>query len=355
MLSFFCFFSGLYGGRTSNASMALCVKHLHSMHSNKIIAMRKKPDVAAVEEAALKAALCQNLAEELQSIVPVPAKRLEEVWLHPFQDGDSHVDGELQTLLMDRLPNLNLRTDIGSFKRLIEEMNFSAPVAATPEMEVQLSIDKWALIQKQLDYDCAVFDTWVRKCASISAAQEQAKHEWRLQRRRRCQQAADVFLNGCVTLRVWDRKKVEVGIAELMNTKKHIISKIGCSSEDVHYIVYLNASAMSLIPAAIVTQQIATMAWCLNDQMQSVGLALLPVYTYNRGKLAMEERQLIEKIMNAGNHSCDWNWHLMFTQKPDTRDQRPMIYSGKFIFSSPVEVQKTLSLYIDSTFEILLG
>ena len=76
--------------------------------------------------------------------------------------------------------------------------------------------------------------------------------------------------------------------------------------------------------------------------MASVALVINPVYTYNRGRLVLDEKQLMERIMNAGNHSTDWAFHILFKEKSDARDLRPMIYSGKFIFASPLELAKKL-------------
>ena len=40
--------------------------------------------------------------------------------------------------------------------------------------------------------------------------------------------------------------------------------------------------------------------------------------------------------------ATDWSFHVMFKEKGDARDLRPMVYSGKFVFPSLLELAKHL-------------
>ena len=337
--------------RTSADSMALCVAHLQNDLKQKPALIRKKADVAMVEEVSLKAALCHNLAQELLQTMPVPPQKLAEVWQDSFKQGPGLVDSELQGLLMDRSQNLNLRTDIGTFRKLAEAMQFTVPVPNAPEMEVTLAQDKFALLKKQFEYDITVYSVWCRKVENLKVAAETAKHEWRLNRRKRSLQAAQTFVNTCLTLRVWDRKKIDVMIADLMICKRDFTNKVGCNVEDVSFVVYFNASAPCLIPAAVFTQQTALMSWCLNDSMKSIGLVIMPQFTHQRGKLCIDERTLLDRLATSGNHDVDWNFHILFNERGDIRDRRPMVYGGKLVFPSPLPLDKQLggSYFLNSS------
>ena len=221
--------------------MALLVEHLQNKHLANFFG-GKKPDVAEVEATSQRAALCYHLGQELLQVVPVPLKKLQEVWYENFMSGDGNVDQELEAALLDKSTSFNVAADIQTLKSLVEELNYTRPMAITAEAEQSLALDKWNYVQKQLEYDVTAFEVWKRKCSSVRAASEQAKHEWRLQRRKRCLHAADVFIKASVHLKIWNPKKTEIAIAEVMNMKRNVATKTGCTVEDIHFLVYFNAT-----------------------------------------------------------------------------------------------------------------
>ena len=339
--------------RTTDESMALMVDHLQNKHLTRN-AFNKKPDISEVEACAQMAAACHHLAVELLQQVPVPSEKIKEQWLENFRMGEGNVESELETILLDKATNFNIQQDVPTLRRLVEELNFTRPVAVTPEAEASLVLDKWNLVKKQLEYDVAVFETWSRKCSSLKAAAEQAKHEWRLQRRKRCLHAAHMFLQNCVHLRTWSTKRPEVSISEIMNLKRLITSKSSCPGEDICFLIFFNATVPSLIPKDIYKQQVSVLTWALNDSMASMALVLLPTFVYSKGKLPLEEKQLMERLLGNGNHNVDWSFHVLFGNRVDPRDMRPMVYSGKMIFASPLELTKSFGKILSVMFFLLL-
>ena len=124
---------------------------------------------------------------------------------------------------------------------------------------------------------------------------------------------------------------------ELLRECKPLLKKIKASSMPADPPQELEAC---LIPTAVMSQQVGLMSWALSDQMRSVGLMMMPIFSHHRGKLCIDERAILEKIFTAGNHNCDWSYHVLFKEKTDARDLRPMVYSGKFIFASPLDLQQ---------------
>ena len=323
--------------------MSLCVSHLQNSRVQKLKSTTpKKPDVDHVEAVSMRAAACWHLGQELLTTVPVSAAKLQEAWYDNFAQGDGSVSDEIQAILLDKPASFNIRTDIPTLQRLVEELAFSKPVGATPEAELAIVVDRFNLLLKQLDYDVTVWQTWRSKCASLKVAAEAAKYQWRLDRRKRCQEAARHFIKSTMAFTVWEKRKPKVAIADVMNLKKSVAARTGTKLDDISYVLWLNASVPCLIPAAVLGQQVAVMSWALADQMRSVGLMMTPIYSHQRGKLCIDERAMLEKIFTAGNHNCDWSYHVLFTEKPDLRDMRPMVYSGKFIFASPLDLQQRL-------------
>eukprot|EP00974_Lingulodinium_polyedra_P029884 2879150-Lingulodinium_polyedra.AAC.1 len=62
--------------------------------------------------------------------------------------------------------------------------------------------------------------------------------------------------------------------------------------------------------------------------MQSADVVINPVFTYNnKGKLHLEEGKLVH-LLAKGNHNLDWQFSLIFKEKSDDRDLRPMVCPG---------------------------
>ncbi|CAK9028727.1 unnamed protein product [Durusdinium trenchii] len=324
--------------RTTDESMMLMVKFLQACHEQKASYMRKKPDTQAVEDAAVKATLCWHLGQELLQQVPVDPNKLQAEWYDNFGSGENSVDGELQALLMDKSDTFDVKRDCPSLRKLVEDHKFSKPVAMDTVEEVSLQVDKFALIMKQLKYDVQVYTTWTRKVSSVKSAQEHQRHMWLLERRKRCLAVADQFLSRNVKLLVW-QKKVELAIAEIMNAKRDVTQKLSVPADEIYTLVWWNVTSPCLIPAHIYQQSVSLLAWALNDQMKSMALVLMPTFSYSKGKLVLEESQLLQKL-SAGNHNIDWQWHLLFSERSDARDLRPLVYTGRFVFPSPLELQK---------------
>ena len=65
------------------------------------------------------------------------------------------------------------------------------------------------------------------------------------------------------------------------------------------------------------------LTWCLIDNLNSMAVVLYPAFTYNAGKLHMEEATAT-KLLSSGNHNLDYSFSLCFKERRDTRDERPL-------------------------------
>ncbi|CAK9018185.1 Uncharacterized protein SCF082_LOCUS13970 [Durusdinium trenchii] len=319
--------------KTTEESMELCIKHLQNGFVAKSLYLRRKVDAQTVEETSQRAAVVWHLGQELLSQIPIDPAKIKEVWYDSFAAGDGPVDAEIQGILMDKSENFDLRRDSPTLKKLCDQQSFAKPVCASAIEEATLQVDKFALVMKQLQYDLQVYETWSRKTASVKSAQEHQRHLWMLQRRKRCEAAAQTFLSRSLKLVVWDKRRAEQSIAECMNFKREVCQQQGISPDDMYTLLYWNCSAPCLMPSASYNNATNVVAWALNDQMRSTALILTRTFSYSKGKVFLEEQNLLQKL-SAGNHILDWQFHLLFSNKPDARDLRPMVYPGRFVFPS---------------------
>ena len=79
--------------------------------------------------------------------------------------------------------------------------------------------------------------------------------------------------------------------------------------------------------------------------MQSAAVVINPVFTYSKGQLHLEEQKPVD-LLAKGNHNLDWQFSILFKEKSDDRDLRPMVYPGRFVFPSPLRGPKNNLFFI---------
>ena len=50
-----------------------------------------------------------------------------------------------------------------------------------------------------------------------------------------------------------------------------------------------------------------------------------------------QEKTLMDGLAKAGNHNLDWHFSILSQNKTDQRDQRPVNYQGRLVFSSVID------------------
>ena len=123
---------------------------------------------------------------------------------------------------------------------------------------------------------------------------------------------------------------------EIMDFRRdNIATKLAITPGSIPSLLVLNC----LVPIPIQDNQISVLSWALSDNMQSAAVVINPVFTYTKGKLHVEEQKLVD-LLAKGNHNLDWQFSILFREKSDDRDLRPMVYPGRFVFPSPLQDPK---------------
>jgi hypothetical protein len=319
--------------KTTPESMALFVQRVQTAHEKRPDYMRKKMDQSSMEAFAERAAALWHLAEEIKLHTPLPAASIDEHWLSAWAEGSDHVEMELQSLLLDKNEMLDIAT-IPTFKRLLDQHLFNAPVQAKSGQADAILVDEFNLFMNKLKYDVQVFENWQKKCVNVFAAREHAKQDHRLAQHAMCTDAAQLVMDATVKLSSWNTPESIIG--EIMNFRRdYIARKLGCDTAKIPIVCFLNWSAPCVISSTVQDAQCNVLSWVTNDNMQSVGVVLYPVFTYQKGKLHLEESKVTQQLTKA-NHNLDIQFSVLFAEQVDARDLRPMVYPGRFVFPSPL-------------------
>ncbi len=142
--------------------------------------------------------------------------------------------------------------------------------------------------------------------------------------------AAQTFLSSCVKLTVWSGK-VEDVVAEVIAFKRDSIQKkVGVNAADVPTLSVLNWAAPCALPQDVIDKQSTVVTWSLHESTKNCTAVILPVFTYNRGKLHLDEIKALTSLASGG-HNLDFPFSMVFSHQSDPRDLRPMVYGGRMI------------------------
>ena len=92
----------------------------------------------------------------------------------------------------------------------------------------------------------------------------------------------------------------------------------------------------ALIPTDYQKMQYALLAWSISENPISAGVVLCPLFSYNKGKVWMEEVKMLQELSKS-NHNIDHCFSMPLRDRQDARDTRPMCMHGRFVFSSPLQ------------------
>ena len=81
-------------------------------------------------------------------------------------------------------------------------------------------------------------------------------------------------------------------------------------------------------------KQLGILAWAINDNMTGAAIVAMPMHTYTKGRLHLEQAKLLEKLLQ-GNHNVDTTFSMLFGES-DIRDHRPLTFYGRLVFASPI-------------------
>ena len=105
------------------------------------------------------------------------------------------------------------------------------------------------------------------------------------------------------------------------------------SVSDVPSLVLINWTAPCLLPAQRQKDHANVLAWALHDNANSCGIILSPTFSYQKGKTSLEEHAALNVLAQMG-FNLDYQFSLLYAERCDLRDARPLLYPARFAFPS---------------------
>ena len=150
----------------------------------------------------------------------------------------------------------------------------------------------------------------------------------RLNRRRKAVDAATFFLKKCSKLMLWEPQRPESTVAEIMDFRwGYIATRLAVQTSCIPSLMDLNWATPCLVPSNIQDTQISVLSWASNENMQSAAVVINPVFTYNKGKLHLEEGKL-DDLLAKGNHNLDCSFLSCSRRRQMTATSAPWCALG---------------------------
>ena len=321
--------------RTTEDSTDLAVRRAHATFAQLPTYMRKSFDPTEIDGLSERAACVSAFAKELLLVIPIKENLVKTQFVESWASGNDHIDVEIRNAIDSKAEAFDV-AELPFLKRLVNSHITSAPIDITSGAKDALVVDDFNLLMKKLHYDVQVFEVWQQKCVGVHAAIHHKKLEHAMTARHKTRQAANALFEAHCKLFLWEGNTSEQLIGQILNWRNNqVIAKLGCVPSKVPYLVALNWACPCLIPSQTQDQQLAILSWALHDNMQSSALVVAPVFSYNVGKLHLEEQKMVTAL-SRGNHNLDVHFNVIFKDQCDSRDLRPMVYPGRLVFPSPL-------------------
>ena len=211
-------------------------------------------------------------------------------------------------------------------------------------MRENLKRDEFEHLLKKMDYDRKVFEIWKQKLATVQGARLHAKQEHLVTEHRRLTESVENYVDGCFHFLSWEAAKSSDSlIPQILSYRVDTLKKIRCgptNCSDVPTVVLMNWTAPCLLPNTRQKDHSNVLAWALHDNSQSVGMIFFPTFSYKKGKTCLEEHAALNTL-TGGGHNLDHQFSLLYSERCDQRDSRPLLYPARFAFPGHiVDLQK---------------
>ncbi|CAJ1413832.1 unnamed protein product, partial [Effrenium voratum] len=286
---------------------------------------RRKADKATVEGLAEMAALVVNLSKQLAELFPLKQADLEAEIYDKWVEGSPGLDLELHEVCTEKKESLVV-TDIKAFRAVADLLQCKIPVPkATEEVQLsELAMSKFELLKKQLDYDQTAFRVHQAKVKNYEHAVHHAKLEWKQKLRSEAMQWCTSWLAKKCKIFVYDPSH-SGELTKLASDHAQTLIKGAGLSKPAATLSVLNWSAPAVHSQLAQESQAACFAQTVTESPYNLGVLLCPVFHYKKHQMHMLEHCLLKSLACRGV-DVDFQANLMFKDRKDIRDCRPLVY-----------------------------
>jgi len=170
--------------KVSEAGLTLMITHVNSEHRKAPACARKKLLKSDAEDKVLWASSVLHLAKEVQALLPVSDKVMEDMFINKFATADPRVTGEVQMVNTERQEKFTLK-DVPTLAEIMDHHRGNTPLHAIGASTMILDNQKveeasYTLVKNQVEYDFKAWRVFDNKMDSFHGALHMVKMSWKL-------------------------------------------------------------------------------------------------------------------------------------------------------------------------------
>ena len=311
---------------TQESSSLMWTKHISTHLSMPAIA-RVKASKKILEAEAEEAAVVWHFGQEALQLVPIPDSRLQQEYYDKYTANDPKLELEIQTVHAMKSPDATAR-DIPTIKALMDN-HTGGNSAALTLVESRLAIDATKLeestfekVMSELSFDCSVVRQLFQTMSNYETAQYTKKLEWNLGQYKLSEEAANAFMIKYCKFVVYEKTQDVFDMYQAL--LKHVKTTFNVSSEKIAVWSLLNWVAPSILSSQDLDVQSSLLSMIMSANDKSMGLVMMPQFTYKKGQLFMVEN-MVRQLLSSRALNFDTKFALNFKEKRPARRQTTLL------------------------------
>ena len=316
-----------------------------------------KPTKTELDGTLEQCTLACHVKDATLSMLPGLGSSLD-TFINKLASGCPMLEMEMESQLMNKSDTVNVR-DFPSIAHLLNSAatapdSVSAMEEALRSTQDMIDKDKFELFMKEVDFDSksvrVYYANLLEHVRGTAAERDAWKTKVRADNRSQCRQFwSKIHISD--VLSPDDAARTSTMIASWQTTKKMWCGKLRVDSDTVVPVLIVNFAAPSLVPAAAQSSIIQSMNFILAESPNAIGVVLMPVHSWKKGQVWMVNQAITKNMVHQGGCHVDKEFTVVFNERCDTRDDRPLTYPGRLVWSNsrngPGDIWKKSSLMQD--------
>ena len=335
--------------KTSDGSFLLMMHALASRWKAKNVVLRHRMEKSILEEFASLAAFVHNVCFELQGQISISDAEIQKSLREPFINGDPNLETELRGLLLEKnerfvIQEISLVRDVMSQH---SKLGGDAMEEGPERLELaaaQLENDSLDLLLKKMEHDKRMFNNYLAAKADVMILQQQQELEWACTRSSEARAFAKSWVaeNFRIECTPSDGSATTDSFYASVTDFMHTMIRNPAAKKDIIALPVLSWVSPPTISAKNMLAQPQLLSMMMHSTVKhNLGLIIMPQFSYKKRMLWLQESQAITALGGA-NINFDHNFSLLFEDRRDMRDERPLIYSCRLTTPTDTRLHKSI-------------
>ena len=258
---------------------------------------------------------------------------------------DEDIDMELRFHLAEKSESFNVRTDITVLRAIADAHEFKGKPGTAVDMmhfqdeKDQCDREELSLLIKNGELDMKALAQWQKRCEQTIANAYATAQQDRLKVEDLALCAAVAYMGKKMLFFTEDVSEETGGktINALLDFRRDKPAKATAASDpsQIPIIGSLNWAAPSVFNEKLKKVQLQVLSFVMADGLRNIVLMQMPVHTNMKGKLYLSEQNVQDRLVRS-NALFDTSYGIMFKEKVDARDERPMLYPCRMLFPAAI-------------------